>query len=699
MTDEPPRRDVAFRKRGVPGGAVLSARLQQVASLFDAAPVGIGLWSADGELLHANPVLEMLQGASHDQLRGRALGAMVEPGDEDEVARGIEQIWHGEISAFRCHVRCTNPRDGSPMVLPARVFGVFTESQRADYLISVIDFIDVTVGPDVTPLAERAPVMLWSADRRAVPLAANAQTLSFLGLATDDDLGTRWRERTHPEDYEATREAILAAVQGDQPVDVVSRMRRHDGDWRWLHHRAEPLLDDAGALVGYAGASIDVTDHTIAREELAHYRHLFESITEAGPVAVARLDRAGRIVYVNRRWTEIVGDEAEVRGTRWRRLLPTDQLDEIVERAVESRESGRAFSFRVQTDVVTGVVGPPGAGRPGQRFWADLRVAPVTDEQGVDDGWVVTLSDVTATIEASTRADQLARVLDAGTDFLMITERNGALTYVNNAAYEVLGARAVDGDEQGSFLMDVLDGESNDHFHDVVEPILVEQGTWRGELTFRRQGGGDIPVSAVFVAHTGPDGRIEALSAVARDISDLKQAQSQMLHLATHDYLTGLPNRLLLYDRLEQALARHRRYGQPVALLFVDLDSFKPVNDEFGHHVGDAVLVAVADRMHDVIRETDTAARLGGDEFAVLIEGIADLDLLERIAERLIAAISDPVAVEGVQATIGASIGLVPVDRRIADADSLIAAADATMYQAKAQGRGRVVVRAPEEGS
>jgi diguanylate cyclase (GGDEF)-like protein/PAS domain S-box-containing protein len=692
MTDESPRRDVAFRWRAGPPDPALDARVRRIASLLDASPVGVGLWSASGELLHANPVLALLLGAPASALRGQALAEVLDAAGHEPVGSAVDRLWRGETAAFACRLRCRNPVDDSSIELPARVFGVFTESRRADYLVSIVDF----VGPDPGRLADGAPVMLWLTDARGFPRSANSATTDFLGIGRDDPLGPAWWARVHPDDEARLREAVRGAVEARAPIDVRARLRRHDGEWRRLHHRATPLLAD-DALTGYAGASIDVTDEDVAEDELGHFRRLFESITEAGPVAVARLDRAGRLVYTNRRWSELLGDRVEPGSTGWKRLLPPDQLDELLERGAESRETGRAFTFRVQSDVVTGVVAPPGDGRPGQRFWADLRVAPVIDEHGEADGWVVTVNDVTSSIESGTRADQLARVLDAGSDFLMITERNGALTYVNSAAQDVLGVRAIAGDASGSFLMDVLDGESNEFFHDVVEPILVEEGTWRGELTFRRERGGDIPVSAVFVAHTGPDGRIESLSAVARDISDLKQAQGQMLHLATHDYLTSLPNRLLLYDRLEQALARHRRYGQPVALLFVDLDRFKPVNDEYGHQVGDAVLVAVAERIRDVIRETDTAARLGGDEFAVLVEGIADLDLLQRIGERLIAAISAPVAVEGVEARIGASIGLVPVDRRIADADALIAAADATMYQAKAQGRGRVAVRAPAD--
>jgi diguanylate cyclase (GGDEF)-like protein len=204
-------------------------------------------------------------------------------------------------------------------------------------------------------------------------------------------------------------------------------------------------------------------------------------------------------------------------------------------------------------------------------------------------------------------------------------------------------------------------------------------------------------VSVLALAHTDEDGRVDTITVSARDISDQKQAHARMQQLATHDYLTGLPNRVLLYEHLDQALARFKRHGETVALLYLDLDRFKPINDRFGHHVGDAVLVALADRMHDVVRDTDTAARVGGDEFAVLVQGYESRALLERVAERLIAALSKPIQAEGTTVNVGVSIGIVAADATTPDADSLLARGDAAMYSAKAAGRGRFVFAPPAD--
>ncbi len=282
----------------------------------------------------------------------------------------------------------------------------------------------------------------------------------------------------------------------------------------------------------------------------------------------------------------------------------------------------------------------------------------------------------------------LAAVLEEGSDFLLTVAADGSLTYGNRAAREWLGVGLPGG---ATHLSDVLERSSVEQYRDVVEPLLATDGSWQGELTLRTRQGRAVSVSARIVAHgpaNGAGGR-GAVSILARDITELKTAERKLRQLATHDYLTGLPNRLLLYDRLELALNRYTRYGTPVALLFCDLDGFKPVNDAFGHQVGDAVLTEVADRIHSVVRDTDTAARLGGDEFGVLVEGIDDLDLLTTVARRLVDVISEPVNVGGTTAQVGASIGLVVASEACSEPDSLVAAADAAMYRAKNDGRGR----------
>jgi len=680
----------------------VSSAVGRVAAVFDAAPIGVAVWTIDGELAHANPVMCDLLGGSRDDLVGRRLSSFLSPAWVAALDGEFAALWAGRRNHVECEL-CAVGLDGDELWVRAQITPVYGAGGTPDHLISqVFSFasapapVDRSGAPGVDELARMAdatPVMLWLSGVDGVPQFGNRRVFEFIGRPHGSGpLPEPPFERMHPDDLSGVVTWLRARVLEQRPFEFTARSERHDGEWRWLHHRAVPLHDDEELFVGYAGASFDVTEQETLRRELDEMRMLFHRVTEDGPVAVARADHEGNISYANGRWSDLLDDAfARLRGDGWKRLLRERDVEELYRLSAEAFESGQPFGLRVQA-------ADPDAfasrGGPAEAPWGDLRVAPVISDYGEHDGWIVTVADVTAEVAASSRADRLARVLDAGSDFLMIVERNGMVSYVNDAARQALGVRGPDDAGPVDHLIDVLDPDSYERYQGVVQERLSTEGIWRGELVCRGADGQEIPVSALFLAETDSLGLIESVSVVARDITDIKLAERRLRQLATHDYLTGLPNRVLLYDRLDQALARFQRYGHPVSLLYLDLDRFKPVNDELGHHVGDAVLVEVAERIDAVVRDTDTAARIGGDEFAVLVEGIADLDLVRSVAERLIEVLGQPVLVDGHEAVIGVSIGLVAVDEACADIDALMARADAAMYRAKAAGRGRCVVLA-----
>ena len=196
------------------------------------------------------------------------------------------------------------------------------------------------------------------------------------------------------------------------------------------------------------------------------------------------------------------------------------------------------------------------------------------------------------------------------------------------------------------------------------------------------------------------DPDVRAVVVTTRDVTEQKALEAQLQHNAFHDTLTGLANRALFADRLDHALARTDRLAAPVAVLFVDLDDFKAVNDGAGHTAGDELLVAVADRLRRTLRPSDTIARLGGDEFAVLIEDAGDPDRPEAAAERLLSALREPfAAAEGAEVRITASVGIALGAAGQHDAAELLRHADVAMYAAKAAGKGRSAVFEPEMDS
>jgi diguanylate cyclase (GGDEF)-like protein len=175
---------------------------------------------------------------------------------------------------------------------------------------------------------------------------------------------------------------------------------------------------------------------------------------------------------------------------------------------------------------------------------------------------------------------------------------------------------------------------------------------------------------------------------IAETLAELEKNRSELAHLAHHDPLTGVPNRLLFTERAELALARAKRSGQKLAMLLIDLNDFKPVNDEKGHAAGDAVLIAVARRMQELVRETDTVARIGGDEFAILLEGLHSQQDVEPVVHKLLDAIAQPIPWLEFELCVRASIGINFYPNGADELDLLMSGADQAMYQAKASGTG-----------
>jgi diguanylate cyclase (GGDEF)-like protein/PAS domain S-box-containing protein len=696
MAEEPLAHETDRGNAATPSTAVTARQLEGLAAIYDAMPVGMAAWTVDGVLARANPVFCDLVHETADALVGRRFDSFIDATEVVTIRRQLAELLAGERNHVECEFSCRRP-DGVNHWVTNLLTAVYGSSGRPDYLISqIFDFSSPrTREARAYRLVNETPVLLWLTDRAGLPRIGNRTCFEFVGISADeDDLAAALLEHIHADDLTHLSDNILSAIADRAPFEFTARVRRADGEHRWLHHRALPFFDADGEFEGYAGASLDVTESEELRQELDNVRELFATVTEAGPFVVLRTDLEGNIVYAHGSWPDILSD-VELVGLNWQDLLAPEQVDEIVTRGLASITSREPYTVRVRgdhpdadiEDLVT---------NSGGEVWGELRVAPVFTDDGEHDGFVATLADVSAEVAAGRRADQLARVLDAGSDFLMVAERNGAISYVNDAAQQTLGVRGSTRDGTPSFLMDVLQPESYEIYREVVEPTLAKEQIWRGELNFHSWSGAVIPVSALFLAHESRVGEIESISAVARDITDLKDAERRLRELATHDYLTGLPNRVLLYDRLEQALARFQRHGQAVALLYLDLDRFKPVNDEFGHQVGDAVLIEIADRIHTVIRDTDTAARIGGDEFAVLIEGVDNPGLLRLVADRLIEVMRRPVTVADCTAMVGASIGLVQAGGALCASDALMAAADAAMYRAKAGGRGRYEFVGPD---
>ncbi len=240
-------------------------------------------------------------------------------------------------------------------------------------------------------------------------------------------------------------------------------------------------------------------------------------------------------------------------------------------------------------------------------------------------------------------------------------------------------------------------GRHDPAFYEAMWKSITEKGTWRGEIWNRSKFGDVYPELLSIAAVHDADGQLTNFVAVFSDISRLKEQEKQLVQMAYFDALTGLPNRALLADRIVQASAQTRRSKKLMAVCYLDLDGFKPINDTWGHDVGDQLLIEVANRFKTTLRAGDTVARLGGDEFVLLMLGLEDIAECEQAVQRMLHAVGDPLLVAPQPVTLSASVGVAIFPLDDGDADTLLRHADQAMYRAKQSGKNRFHVFDPDQ--
>ncbi|MBJ6726352.1 diguanylate cyclase domain-containing protein [Geomesophilobacter sediminis] len=279
---------------------------------------------------------------------------------------------------------------------------------------------------------------------------------------------------------------------------------------------------------------------------------------------------------------------------------------------------------------------------------------------------------------------KLASAVEHSPISVMITDRNGNIEYVNPKFCEVTGytQKEVLG-KNPRFLK----GEEKPELYRQLWETILSGREWHGELRNRNKNGGYVWELASISPLKDETGFITHFVGVKEDITELKRLQAELGLMAHSDELTGLPNRALFLDRLEQVINRAKRHRNRFALLYLDLDGFKSVNDQYGHRAGDEVLKAVADRLMASVRRSDTLARIGGDEFTVIIDDLKHWDEPGHVARNLLEAFNTPIQIDRIVVQIGVSIGISVFPDDGEDGQTLISSADTAMYEIKRGGK------------
>ncbi|MDQ1920208.1 bifunctional diguanylate cyclase/phosphodiesterase [Massilia pseudoviolaceinigra] len=491
-----------------------------------------------------------------------------------------------------------------------------------------------------------------------------------------------WSDLICPEDRRMQSRTVREAMASGRPYEIEYRIIDAGGIERWVSENGQPQAGAVPEKSWVDGIISDISERKHNEMRIAALLTEQSAILDNVMFGVMFV-RERRIVSVNRRCEDLFGyASGEMTGKLADIMYPNhDEFVRAGEQQYAALAEGKDYNEERQYMKEDGTV-----------FWCRVSGCAL-DPERPNGGSIWVYADVTERREAEEKLRLSATVLEHIADAVMVIDVELGIVAVNPAFTRITGFS--ESEAVGKDVRLTRSHTENPAMYQQMWAELGEVGFWRGERWDTRKSGETylqwLTVSAVRDNH----GVTTHYVAVFSDITKVKESQEQLDHMAHHDSLTALPNRLLFHDRLLHALKRAARDGQQLAVLFIDLDRFKNVNDTLGHHVGDELLKQVASALQGKLREGDTLARLGGDEFIVLLENVSGQSGAGQVAEKLMAMFEQPFIVSDYELFVTGSVGISMFPDDAADLNMLIRNADVAMYQAKARGRNGYQFYAP----
>jgi len=645
----------------------------------------------DGHFRRVNPAFHRQLGHSQPELLSRPWLDLFHPDDRPAAMAAEKRLRAGQpVENFTA--RCPRP-DGEVRWLAWTGRGIVDEG------------LIYAVARDVTP-----QVHAQAESREHQLRLSETQRLARLGSwRWDWDLGQgHWSEETYrilglepgtelvpleefiaqwvaPEDRAELAGAMQRARTTGEPIDVQYRFLAPGGRLIWARSMGEARRAPDGRVVGLVGTIQDITEAKLAEQRLVEsQRRLAEAQRLAG-MGSWEWDLPTGVVHWSEELYHLLGREPDqermsfAQGLEYIHPQDRDWLEERARAALERDQAYDVIHRAVRTD--------------GQIRVFHSRAEVVRDHANQPLRMVGLVQDVTAQRAAQEQLALAAKVLENSIEGVIITDAQGVIQSVNRAFTIITGFSP---EEVRGRRPDLLrSGRHDQAFYAAVQRSLAENGEWRGEVWHRGKDGQDYPQWMTVTTIKDEMGAVTNQVILLHDISDLRRSEEELRYQTYHDALTGLPNRQLLRDRLEVAMAGANRRGRVLALIYVDLDNFKTINDSLGHAAGDLLLQTMANRLVDLYQGRNTVARLGGDDFVVVLEDLEDAEEAKRQAAALLEVLARPYLVEGEEFYLTTSLGLALFPAHGQQAEVMIKNAELAMYRAKEQGKNAVMVYAP----
>ena len=497
------------------------------------------------------------------------------------------------------------------------------------------------------------------------------------GYSLTEMLGKSCRFLQGPATDPSEIQAINQAIKTQQAYQSEILNYRKDGTSFWNELSINPIFDSHGKLSQFVGFQRDITARKQLETELVSSEQRFRNLANAAPVLIwlAGLDKL--CYWFNQTWLDFTGRSMEQEnGNGWAEGVHPEDFNRCLEIYISN--FNKRLPFRMEYRLRR---------HDGEYRWIDDNGVPRFNQNGEFEGYIGSCTDVTE-IRNSKAANDFFNISH---EIIYSTDLKGIILDVNQRFLEITGYQREE--VIGESVRLLKSGVHDSEFYANMWRSVANTDFWSGEVTNKNKAGTLYSAVSSITTIRDTSGQAMRYLAIASDITAVVEKRRLLENLAYYDNLTGLPNRLLLMDRLEQAMSRAKRHGNYLALLFIDLDGFKQINDSYGHEIGDEVLINLSQRMKQVVRETDTVARLGGDEFIVLLTELANQELAETPIDHLLKACSSPLIVQKLALSVSASIGVSfyshKTEHQALEMDTLIRQADQAMYVAKQSGKNR----------
>ena len=655
----------------------LQASQRRFAAFLQNTPDGILVIDEQGTLLHANAsfaaMLELDAAAlpghrASEVLSGDAsvVAALVADGGPPTTTELTLQRRGGEPLHVECRVARYQQASGHWQTHV--ILRDITQAKQAQALLA-------TSEARLKAVSDHVPALFAYVDRDQTYRFANAHFRDVMGIEPAALVGRTMRDFLGETAHDELRPHIEGALRGE-------RQKFERTGWKQnaaTHFLAEYVPDRRadGRVDGFFLMVLDITDRHRAELALARSEAFVRTITDHMPGLLSRIDRDYRYTFANANYDAWFGLAESPVGRTVAQVFG-EPVFEGVRARIDEALAGQDVVF----DLTNTVKGPRAA------EFMQVHYVPDRDSEGRVIGVYGLVTDRSEQkrsrdlIEASER--QLRAVTDNLPMLITYVDAEERLRFMNGTFHDWLGVDL--GKSVGRPLREVVGDE---HYASRREHLRAALGGQRVEFEVVSMTlAGPRNLQTVYIPDTRDDGTVRGIFTLSTDVTAMKNVEQELQRLARVDTLTGLANRRQFDELLEQALARHRRAKRPLALIFLDIDHFKTINDSHGHGAGDAVLKEFASRLLQSLRTTDVAARLSGDEFVVILDGLATRDEAVAVANKLLQAIRVPMAVAHRTLDVTASMGLAYLDGSAdVDAEALLVRADRALYRAKDGGR------------